>query len=532
MDKKDWENMLSNIFEGFINKSEDVYWVRSPDYKEQLFVSKAYEALWGRSCDSLYNNPDTWQETLHPDDRERLLHSAAKRDLATPATEKFYEYYRLIRSDGSIRWVRDYSFPLTDADGNIYAFAGIAQDITETKEYEAALKEAKENAEAANHAKSDFLAMMSHELRTPLNEVMGLTQLLLEKEMNRDDQREMLEDIYNSGNDLLRLISDILDFVRADAGQLQISPHGFYIEELANELYKEYSWRAHEKNLELIVEQTQLSQRISADIFRLKQILGNLITNAIKFTDKGHIKLIISQQPGPEDKLITIKFTVEDTGIGISPEHQKAIFEKFQQINPDAGKAFTRKHGGVGLGLSIVKLFVEQMEGLLEVQSQAGIGTQFSCTFTLPVLDAPNATGNTTTFKARQPQPLKQSVNIKPGTTALVVEDNPLNQKVIKLFLEDFGCTVDVASNGTEALEKMAKPYHIIFMDISLPDMSGLEVTKRFRAEHPDNSATIVALTAHALKADREVCLDAGMNDYLVKPLVLKELCGILNKWL
>ena len=130
------------------------------------------------------------------------------------------------------------------------------------------------------------------------------------------------------------------------------------------------------------------------------------------------------------------------------------------------------------------------------------------------------------------PQPLKQSVNIKPGTTALVVEDNPLNQKVIKLFLEDFGCTVDVASNGTEALEKMAKPYHIIFMDISLPDMSGLEVTKRFRAEHPDNSATIVALTAHALKADREVCLDAGMNDYLVKPLVLKELCGILNKWL
>lgn len=357
--------------------------------------------------------------------------------------------------------------------------------------------------------KDQFLANMSHEIRTPLNAILGFVHLLLKSPVNADQMR-FLDAINMSGENLLVIINDILDFSKVAAGKLSISQVPFELKNLISSLQNNYIIKIRQKGLQLILDiDPEIPEILMGDPIRLNQIFTNLIENAFKFTQSGHIKLAahILQQ---ENQRITLEFAVSDTGIGIAPQEQQRIFESFAQAHDQ----IHMQYGGTGLGLAIVSKLVALMQGTVRLESEPGSGATFVFTAIFGISEYQPTVGED---RDQQPPLTKSTRRLR----ILLAEDVPLNQLLAEKVLEGFGYQVDVASDGLSALEHLAKhEYDIILMDLQMPEMDGYEATKQIRQElpAPANKTPIIALTAHALQGEREQCLALGMNDYVSKP--------------
>ena len=388
--------------------------------------------------------------------------------------------------------------------------------IIELEETNLNLKNAKNDAEEALRTKSRFLANMTHEIRTPLNGVIGLSRMLQKSELNAE-QQEWISIITTSGENLLKIINDILDFSKNESGQIILENIDFEINGLLKNVYKLMKFKADESGLDFSYHLSkEVPAIVNGDPFRISQILMNLVNNAIKFTQKGHVKLSVELDDQTKDS-IRILFRIKDTGIGISEEGKSLLFKEFSQ----AESSTSRKYGGTGLGLIISKNMVELMHGEIGVESEINKGSEFW--FKLSLREAQNIKDETPVQTEVVPKDLK----------ILLAEDNIINQRVAILMLKQFGLKCDVAKDGMEAFNLYkSEDYELVLMDMQMPNVDGMQSTAMIRTHEREHSVGhpiyIVALTANAMAEDKYQCLQSGMNNYLCKPATEKDFRKIL----
>ncbi len=524
-ERKETEEALQSSEEKFRQLAEsvhEVFWMMSPAGGEVLYVSPAYEQIWGKSCDSLYQDPMSWTEAIHPDDRDRA-HALFARQVQGEVVES---EYRIRTTDGQQKWICDRAFPIRNQSGQVIRLVGIAEEITERKRYEADLIAARESAEAANQAKSRFLANMSHEIRTPMNGVIGMVQLLLETPLT-PEQRRYATVAQESGRALITLIDDILDISKIEAGRITLEKVSFDVHDIVEQVVQLSRVQANAKGLRV---RSRVSARIprllSGDPHRLRQVLTNLLSNATKFTERGEV-ILEAELANESAGHATIRFSITDTGIGIRSDQIAGLFSPFTQ----ADTSTTRKYGGTGLGLAICKHLVEMMGGTIGVKSQMHQGSTFWFTAVF-VLVLPEQHHSTNEVEDGLP-------GLRNGTTfrvqagrILVAEDNATNREVILAQLRRLGHKPTAVTNGEEAVAAVAHGrYDLVLMDCEMPVMDGFEAT---RLIHTSTGARvpIIAVTANATPADHDRCLREGMDDYITKPTELGRLTELLAKWL
>jgi signal transduction histidine kinase/CheY-like chemotaxis protein len=422
--------------------------------------------------------------------------------------------------DPGKKWMETFKFPIFNAKGEVIGITGISRDITELKNKQFELIRAKEDADAANLAKQQFLSMMSHEVRNQLNAIIGLSKILME-ESPKPDQMEHLAPLNFSAEHLLDLINDMLDFSKIEAGKIDLVDSEFNIREMLVNLKNSFAIKANENGIALKSNLDKLlPDIIIGDSTRLSQILTNLVSNAIKFTTEGEVSINVKVLKALQNK-IRIEFRVSDTGVGIPAEKQEEIFDPFVQTSHGASK------GGTGLGLAITRKLIELQKGEINLESTEGKGSDFifRLEYKLPVKQKGTAS------EVHEGEALKDFKDIR----ILLVEDNHINKLIASRYLEKWGAHVDTADNGLLALEHLTKStYDIILMDLQMPEMDGFEATKKIRnnGDFAIKDIPIIALTASALVEVREEVIEAGMNDFITKPFNPVELNNIIAKYL
>ncbi|MEI7896040.1 MAG: ATP-binding protein [bacterium] len=419
------------------------------------------------------------------------------------------------------RWVNSNIAPIRNAENMIVGLIGISWDITERKLHEEELKQSKELAEAGTMAKNEFIASISHEFRTPMNGILGLSEILKNSTLSAE-QTELLNGIISSAENLLVLLNDVLDFSAIEAGKLEMDNQPFMLDRVMEDVSLFTNLKAEEKSISFSISvDEKVPNLLIGDSQRLRQILINLTNNAIKFTEKGKIDVLITRI-GQSDNKATLRFEVTDTGIGIPEEALGSLFRVFSRLKQNRSRLIA----GTGLGLSICKKLTDLMGGTIGVESTPGKGSMFwfSLPFTL---------SNLQKNQPQQDMPIKEAGFSK--KSVLVAEDNPINQRIVNFQLKKMGFEVDVADDGQQAFEKYhGKNYDLIILDIQMPIMDGYQVAEAIRNEEKGTSrhSPIIALTANAMKGDRELYLDAGMDEYVSKPFTYETLQEAINKLL
>jgi PAS domain S-box-containing protein len=490
--------------------------------------------LYGISKNQFDGAYETWLATLHPEDRQRRNEETGA---AIRGEKELDSEFRVVWPDGSIHHIRSLALVTKDAAGKAIQIVGTSWDITAQKEAAEALVEINRQlkketsranelavkAEAANAAKSEFLANMSHEIRTPMNGVLGMTGLLLDTELTAE-QRHYGEIARTCGESLMQLINNILDFSKIEARRLELETIDFDLRSLLADLVSIHSAAAQIKGIQFLCSaDPTVPTQLRGDPGRLRQILTNLVGNAIKFTEKGEVNVRATLEQGGETDCM-LRFSVRDTGIGIPQDKMGILFEKFSQVDTST----TRRFGGTGLGLAISKQLVEMMGGGIDVASEEGKGSEFWFTVRLGRRVGP---GNQSE-KAQPEGQIPAFLNAR----ILVAEDDSTNRDVALGMLRKLGLGADAVCTGAEAIKSLeSTAYDLVLMDMRMPVMDGIEATRHIRNPRSgvlNCNVPIVAMTANAMESDRQLCLAAGMNDFVAKPASIAVLRDALKRWL
>jgi len=446
-------------------------------------------------------------ERVHPDDAP-LMKEAFERAMMTG--QRYQIEMRVIRTNGDVIWIESQGDCIFES-GRAVRVTGTSLDITQRKCTEAQLRLAKIAAEEANAAKTQFLANMSHEIRTPLGAIIGFLGLLKNKNLSRTTFQNYLAVIERNSDQLLRLVDDILDLSKVEAGRMLIEKTDIDLPEFLSEIASLMNFRAKERGIEFkLIPKSALPASILADSTRIRQILGNIVGNAIKFTDHGSVSLEVEYEN--QD----LSFTVTDTGLGLSPEQRERLFRPFSQ----ADASTSRRFGGTGLGLILTKRLCETMGGHFTlVHSEVGVGSQFKASIRIEVkpdvlfIEASKISLELTDFpgEARHEPRLT-------GMRVLVVEDSPDNRELIEILLTQAGAIVDLAQDGQDGVQKaLEHSYNVVLMDIQMPNLDGHQAAQALRAR--GYRSPLVALTAHAMKEEQERCILSGFTNFLSKPI-------------
>lgn len=494
---------------------------------QEVYWSPQFKGLLGYQDNEVEASRPFLETLIHPEDRH-IVRDATNRYLSREAPE-LSAVFRVKHRDGYWIWVQKRGKALFDEEGRAVRLTGTYSDITSLKEYEARLEEAKNVAEKANAAKTEFLAHMSHEIRTPLTSISGVTEILMsQKDAFSAKHQQLVKVLSYSTLNLKELINDILDFSKIESGQMELEEKPFLLAELFQEIISVMSVRAQEKGLKFsFVYDDVKDVRFLGDRVRLRQILVNLIGNALKFTHQGAVDVRARRLDGDSGPLMQI--AVSDTGIGIDKKHFDIVFERFRQ----ADASVSRKYGGSGLGLPISKSLAESMGGNIALDSEVEKGSTFTLTLPLRQAMAPSK-GAASAAPGEGLHPLKAKRDGR--HRVLLVEDYEGNIAVISYILEALDCDFEVARTGLQAVNSWkAQPPDLILMDVQMPEMDGLTATRQIRKMELEQGlprTPIIGMTAHAFVEDKDKCVNAGMDSYLAKPISEADLIAEMELYL